>query len=289
MQPVLTIYSVRNTKNFSFGALLNDKDLKCNEYSEFRKKSQSDFTKLILGDDLALPLRLKGVAEGFNSYFDIYGVGKFHFMLMPTKNGINNFASSLADDKVAALQSINRVAQIVEMTHPLEDFYIFESGASEIEKQTNKRGIIPAHLHFVTNNRDESVTIEKIQTIFNNTVEDSTQKFKNVSIENLYENILKLTKNGDLGYKFIAKKLKNGFYDAFLYIKENDDGTPKSQSIPKVLSRIFNKSDNRSFYSWKIVDTDPNNWNSITKEKILQDRKLNREFYNKIKKLGLLM
>lgn len=282
------IYPVYNPKNIQFKALPAEDLLRCDNYSEFKQKSQNSFSKLILGDDIDFPMKFKGVDKNLDCYFNLYGAGKFRLMLMPNKDGFNNFANYLHTNKKTTLQSINRVVQIIEMTHPKDDFYIFESGASEIEKITNIGGVIPAHLHFITNDKDTSVTLEKIESVFTKTIEGTIIKFKNISIEKLYQNILKLTQNGDIGYKFIGKKLTTGLYDSFLYIKENDDGVPKSQSIPKVLSIIFNNSDDRSHFNWKKIDTDPRNWNPIIMEKIKQDRRLNREFLNTIKKMGLL-
>lgn len=281
-----------NSKNINFGELFDDDKLKSNHYSDFIHSSRAQISRLVLGEDLSKPMKFDGVGKDFDIHFDMYGVGKLHLLLMPNVDGINNFAKYYRQEKDATLKSIARVTEIVEKTHPGEDLYLFESGASDRLKEINKNGVVPAHLHYVTNKKDSSADIDKIHSYLCEIVGNkSVRKFKSVSMDYLFNVVSDLSKNGELEYKFIAKKMGSDKFDVSLYYCEEGDKlfVPKSQVPSKVLSRIFYGEDNPSYYNWKNIDADPKNWSSAIREKITKDRAENGKFVRQIKSLGWLV
>lgn len=286
-----TYYNFYNSKNISFGERFDDEKLKSNHYSDFIEQSRSKISQLILGEDLAKPMKFDGVGKDFNVHFDMYGAGKLHLLLMPNKDGINNFARYYHERKKSTLKSIERVMEIMKKTHPNHDLYLFESGASERLKQVNRNGVVPAHLHFVANKKDSSATIERIHSYLRDVVGGNVVKFKSLSVDSLFEIVSELSQNGEFEYKFIAKRVGKDRFDTSLYHCNKGDKLfkLKSQVPSRVLSRIFYNADNPSYYNWKNIDADPRNWSALTRKKITKDRIENGKFVKQIKSLGLLL
>ncbi|MFA7658046.1 MAG: hypothetical protein WCY19_01280 [Candidatus Gastranaerophilaceae bacterium] len=284
-------YIFKQNQDINFSSLFDDRELKCNNYDDFYKKASSKLRLLVMGKDLALPMKLVGVSQDFNTYFDVFGAGKFRLLLMPNKNGINNFSRYYVQSKETTLQSINRITELVKLTHPKEDLYIFESGAGEGDEMANIKGIIPAHLHFIANPKDSTIDINKIDNYFSASVGEKTTKFKDVPMDFLYDRISELSQDGILKYKFIAKNIKSDRFGVSLYVYQK---TPtqlksKSQIISKVLSDLFYNDKSSSRYNWKNIDDNPKNWNEIMKEKIISDRIENGRFLEQMKKLKILV
>lgn len=284
----MKVHSVYSTypylKHINFGERFKDENLKSNHYSDFISSSRAHISKLVLGEQFAKPMKFAGVGNDFDVHFDMYGVGKLHLLLMPNQDGINNFAKYYKEKKDSTLNSIAKVIEIVKKTNPDEDLYLFESGASERLKEVNKNGVVPAHLHFVTNKQDLSANIETINSYLSEIVGPNVKEYKNISMDFLLSTTSKLTKNGDYEYKFIAKKIGEDRFDAVLYYSEEIDklAKPKSQVPSRVLSKIFYNADEPSYYNWKNIDADPKNWNPQIREKITRDRVENGKFIEKI-------
>ncbi|MDD3437005.1 MAG: hypothetical protein PHC64_07645 [Candidatus Gastranaerophilales bacterium] len=278
-----------NQKNIHFKVRLKEEDLKCNSYCDFRREGLPLLlNQVVLGENFARPIRFVGVSNDFDSYFDIYSTGNLHLLLMPNETDVNNFAKYYNRNKRSTLNAIDRVREIVKSATVDEDLYIFESGSSNQQKIFNTKGIIPAHLHFVTNDADGAITIDILHDAFVNLIKTELKKIKNVSMDDLYSIISDLTQKGALGYKFVAKEVGDGKFDASLFIEHDPQAQTISQVIPRVLAMVFHQSNNPSYYDWKRLDTDPTMWDKIVRERVLKNRRVNSAFLIAARKLGFL-
>lgn len=281
--------NVSNSTNIqykpSFKALLKPSDINCGQYNEFLKLHAHKITKTVLGERIAPKIPLKKITADFNVFFNLYGSGNLHLMLMPNTNGLHNFVKTIKNNKNSTFSNIKEMLNILKKTNPKEKLYLFESGASEQQSKNNSKGIIPAHLHFVLTN---NFTNHKIFETFTNLSERKITYFNNIHVKDLFKDLSSITLNGRLGYKLLAKHVNKDYFNAWAII-ENDPKIPsKSLLISKVFSQLINNDQNPQYYNWKIIDTDPNNWSSIMNRRIYTNRKNNNKFYDKLEKLKLI-
>lgn len=269
----------------SFKALMKASQINCGQFDEFRKLHANSITKTVLGEKFAKELNLDGISRDFTVFFNIYGSGRVHLMLMPVKNGLHNFVKTMKDNFNSTRRNVSRMPRLLNRAFGSDKLYLFESGASASQAINNSKGIIPAHLHYVLG-RD--ISPEEIKKVFSRLSEREVLSFKNISLINLYKRLNELSEQGNLGYKLIAKQSDKYSYDAWAIIENNPQIPSKSLLISKVFSQLLNNSTNPQFYNWKIIDTDPQNWSQIMRSRIYSNRLSNNSFYNRLRNQGLI-
>ena len=114
-------------------------------------------------------------------------------------------------------------------------------------------------------------------------------KLENITLDYLYKRLQNLTYNGFFGYKHISKQISPDRYNSYILIENNPNIPSKSQLQPRVLSKLFNRSEDNEHYNWKILDTDSENWTIIQKQHIENNRKAYQDFYDRLKNANLVI
>lgn len=274
-----------NNKSLSFKGEYSADTLRCNDYSTFRKGHAADMTRQILGAEFVNPLNISGLTKDFDTYVNLYGVGDLHLMLMPNQDGFNNFAKCYSKDFQTTEKNIEELIKVCNMIYPTKQLYLFEAGSHAEQTKHNSRGIVPAHLHYVISQDFPSIEILKK---FQEYSENEITVLEDKKLSEIYTYLMEQSKCGILGYKHISKQRKNGHYDSFLYIEKDSKVRSKSQLIPRLLSYFIYGRDDKQYYDWKKIDTNPELWSQILKQRIRTNRKNNIRFYKKLIEFNIL-
>lgn len=289
IQPYNIIYKKHlafNQKDVCFTATQTFDELRCDDFEAFKKKNNSFLSKLVLSDDLTSPMKFKTL-EDFEVFFDLYNSGKCRLLLMPPENGINNFATLFNKNNDKTCRALDRFARIVRFAFPYDEVFISESGSSEVQKLNNKRGIIPAHMHYIVYENNHKLEIENIKQAFkdvhNITDDNNILLIKNMTSKSLMEHVSKISNNGKDPYKFFAKLNHKNLYDTIFFL----DAAKRKYVFfsQKVITKILYNTEDESHYNSKIIDSCPSKWSYTVANKIYNNRKINRRFKEAVKNL----
>lgn len=274
-----------NTYNDLYHRFISFKSLGVSNYKDFNSGEAHNLRLNIFGDEkFANPIPIKGIdSQKFHCNINIYGIGDLHLMLMPIEDDLHNLVvTSSKYGEGTTNKNLNKLVDVCNELYPNKKLYVFESGSSLDQLHHDKNGIIQTHIHYLLS---DDIPNEKLSDTFEKMSERKLTKVENITLDDFYKLMKKESDNGNLGYKYISKQRENSKnFDIYYFIENNPKVPRKSQLSQHVFSTLVYNNEGEELYNWKKISKNPEEWSEVVRNRIMQNRKNNTDFLNRLKK-----